>query len=381
MFKINGVECEDISAVSGLSYEWRDHTTHDVVAAADDFTLDDPYFESPAVVGTYDFVVYRTSDKMKTPLVTVTRTITTNLFELATSRSQVNGGYYCNVIVGRVPNAATTGGFDYYVMHMPAQSSSTAQEVEGILVSADENGRLIIGDEYAYTFRTYHYLDAQRHAPRDDTSPDTLLYDFRTGRGPYQLGTLLLYNTGIVVGGATGDSGILISFNEDYAANISEPFMTTDKIRLVYDTASEKYLFTSATATETRTTYPVYIYSEYVESSAPTSQYEYIGAPLSKTYVGNAVTVNAYKDLIISTESGDDLSNLLKNGTGRLAWLDATELSVVAGTDGMLSVDGTVTGPSAVGSYVLVLQLAEELKDGTTVWNNVTLHEFTISAE
>lgn len=374
MFTINGVACSDITTTDGISYEWRDHATGDVVEAADDFTLNDNYILSPAVVGVYDFVVYRTADELKTPLVTVTRTITTNLFELATARNQINGGYYyCNIIVGIVDG-------NYYVMRMPSSAPVTHTDPEGILVSADESGNLIVGDEYAYTFITYHFGNTQRHAPRDDTSPDTLLYDFRTGRGPYQAGALLLYSSGISFGNANGDSGVLISFNSaDNTANISEPFMMSNKIRLVYDTASNKYLFTSSTATETRTTYPVYIYREYIPYVAPTEVYKYNGQALDKEYDGTAVTVNAYKDLEITTENNEDLFSLIKAETGRLAWLDATELTEIEGVDGTIAEDGTVTGPSAVGSYVLVLQVAVVLKDGNTYWENKTLCEFTIS--
>ena len=74
-FTNNGEVC-DIEDI-GLSYEWRDHITKQVVEAARDDTWDSTsaHYPSPAVVGTYDFVVYKEEDGNKVDLLTLVRTI------------------------------------------------------------------------------------------------------------------------------------------------------------------------------------------------------------------------------------------------------------------------------------------------------------------
>lgn len=118
-FTVNGAECDNITEVDGISYEWRDHDTGAYVYAARDVTIDDQYVASPAVTGTYDFVLFATSEtETKIDLATVTKTITTNQFALATSLDTVLSGTNCNVIVGTVYNSESDTT-DYYVMAAP----------------------------------------------------------------------------------------------------------------------------------------------------------------------------------------------------------------------------------------------------------------------
>ena len=356
----NGEAC-DIESL-GLFYEWRDHTTKAVVAVAKDDTWDSTsaHYPSPAVPGTYDFVVYKLENEVKTDLLTVTRTIVENQFAVVTDLSSLSE-YACYTFIAKA-------GDNYYAMSNPFSGNS---EREAILVTPDSNGVISLGNNYEYVFRPYN--------TGKTSSSGLVCYGCRTGNGLNRTGNLVLWGTGGIVYNTSTSADYTVTFvlNADGTITVHAPFCE-GTLRLVYDATSGKFMFTAKKAVDdTRTSYPVYLYGEYTEPVVePKETYEFFGK-LSKEYDGNAVSFNVYKEVNICTENGEDVAAVLKNGTGRFVWTDAKGNVISVGTP---DENGNVTGPSAIGSYRLVFQTLQKGENGMEWVEKAVLHSFEITA-
>ena len=356
----NGEAC-DIESL-GLFYEWRDHTTKAVVAVAKDDTWDSTsaHYPSPAVPGTYDFVVYKLENEVKTDLLTVTRTIVENQFAVVTDLSSLSE-YVCYTFIAKA-------GDNYYAMSNPFSGNS---EREAILVTPDSNGVISLGNNYEYVFRPY---DTGK-----TTSSGLVCYGCRTGNGLNRTGNLVLWGTGGIEYNTSTSADYTVTFvlNADGTITVHAPFCE-GTLRLVYDATSGKFMFTAKKAVDdTRTSYPVYLYGEYTEPVVePKETYEFFGK-LSKEYDGNAVSFNVYKEVNVCTENGEDVAAVLKNGTGRFVWTDAKGNVISVGTP---DENGNVTGPSAIGSYRLVFQTLQKGENGMEWVEKAVLHSFEITA-
>ena len=356
----NGEAC-DIESL-GLFYEWRDHTTKAVVAVAKDDTWDSTsaHYPSPAVPGTYDFVVYKLENEVKTDLLTVTRTIVENQFAVVTDLSSLSE-YVCYTFIAKA-------GDNYYAMSNPFTGNS---EREAILVTPDSNGVISLGNNYEYVFRPYN--------TGKTSSSGLVCYGCRTGNGLNRTGNLVLWGTGGIeyTTSTSADYTVTFVLNADGTITVHAPFCE-GTLRLVYDATSGKFMFTAKKAVDdTRTSYPVYLYGEYTEPVVePKETYEFFGK-LSKAYDGNAVSFNVYKEVNIFTENGEDVAVVLKNGTGRFVWTDAKGNVISVGTP---DENGNVTGPSAIGSYRLVFQTLQKGENGMEWVEKAVLHSFEITA-
>ena len=356
----NGEAC-DIESL-GLFYEWRDHTTKAVVAVAKDDTWDSTsaHYPSPAVPGTYDFVVYKLENEVKTDLLTVTRTIVENQFAVVTDLSSLSE-YVCYTFIAKA-------GDNYYAMSNPFSGNS---EREAILVTPDSNGVISLGNNYEYVFRPYN--------TGKTSSSGLVCYGCRTGNGLNRTGNLVLWGTGGIVYNTSTSADYTVTFvlNADGTITVHAPFCE-GTLRLVYDATSGKFMFTAKKAVDdTRTSYPVYLYGEYTEPVVePKETYEFFGK-LSKEYDGNAVSFNVYKEVNVCTENGEDVAAVLKNGTGRFVWTDAKGNVISVGTP---DENGNVTGPSAIGSYRLVFQTLQKGENGMEWVEKAVLHSFEITA-
>ena len=356
----NGEAC-DIESL-GLFYEWRDHTTKAVVAVAKDDTWDSTsaHYPSPAVPGTYDFVVYKLENEVKTDLLTVTRTIVENQFAVVTDLSSLSE-YVCYTFIAKA-------GDNYYAMSNPFTGNS---EREAILVTPDSNGVISLGNNYEYVFRPYN--------TGKTSSSGLVCYGCRTGNGLNRTGNLVLWGTGGIeyTTSTSADYTVTFVLNADGTITVHAPFCE-GTLRLVYDATSGKFMFTAKKAVDdTRTSYPVYLYGEYTEPVVePKETYEFFGK-LSKAYDGNAVSFNVYKEVNICTENGEDVAAVLKNGTGRFVWTDAKGNVISVGTP---DENGNVTGPSAIGSYRLVFQTLQKGENGMEWVEKAVLHSFEITA-
>ena len=356
----NGEAC-DIESL-GLFYEWRDHTTKAVVAVAKDDTWDSTsaHYPSPAVPGTYDFVVYKLENEVKTDLLTVTRTIVENQFAVVTDLSSLSE-YVCYTFIAKA-------GDNYYAMSNPFTGNS---EREAILVTPDSNGVISLGNNYEYVFRPYN--------TGKTSSSGLVCYGCRTGNGLNRTGNLVLWGTGGIeyTTSTSADYTVTFVLNADGTITVHAPFCE-GTLRLVYDATSGKFMFTAKKAVDdTRTSYPVYLYGEYTEPVVePKETYEFFGK-LSKAYDGNAVSFNVYKEVNICTENGEDVAAVLKNETGRFVWTDAKGNVISVGTP---DENGNVTGPSAIGSYRLVFQTLQKGENGMEWVEKAVLHSFEITA-
>ena len=356
----NGEAC-DIESL-GLFYEWRDHTTKAVVAVAKDDTWDSTsaHYPSPAVPGTYDFVVYKLENEVKTDLLTVTRTIVENQFAVVTDLSSLSE-YVCYTFIAKA-------GDNYYAMSNPFSGNS---EREAILVTPDSNGVISLGNNYEYVFRPYN--------TGKTSSSGLVCYGCRTGNGLNRTGNLVLWGTGGIEYNTSTSADYTVTFvlNADGTITVHAPFCE-GTLRLVYDATSGKFMFTAKKAVDdTRTSYPVYLYGEYTEPVVePKEAYEFFGK-LSKEYDGNAVSFNVYKEVNVCTENGEDVAAVLKNGTGRFVWTDAKGNVISVGTP---DENGNVTGPSAIGSYRLVFQTLQKGENGMEWVEKAVLHSFEITA-
>ena len=356
----NGEAC-DIESL-GLFYEWRDHTTKAVVAVAKDDTWDSTsaHYPSPAVPGTYDFVVYKLENEVKTDLLTVTRTIVENQFAVVTDLSSLSE-YVCYTFIAKA-------GDNYYAMSNPFTGNS---EREAILVTPDSNGVISLGNNYEYVFRPYN--------TGKTSSSGLVCYGCRTGNGLNRTGNLVLWGTGGIkyTTSTSADYTVTFVLNADGTITVHAPFCE-GTLRLVYDATSGKFMFTAKKAVDdTRTSYPVYLYGEYTEPVVePKEAYEFFGK-LSKEYDGNAVSFNVYKEVNVCTENGEDVAAVLKNGTGRFVWTDAKGNVISVGTP---DENGNVTGPSAIGSYRLVFQTLQKGENGMEWVEKAVLHSFEITA-
>ena len=356
----NGEAC-DIESL-GLFYEWRDHTTKAVVAVAKDDTWDSTsaHYPSPAVPGTYDFVVYKMENEVKTDLLAVTRTIVENQFAVVTDLSSLSE-YVCYTFIAKA-------GDNYYAMSNPFTGNS---EREAILVTPDSNGVISLGNNYEYVFRPYN--------TGKTSSSGLVCYGCRTGNGLNRTGNLVLWGTGGIeyTTSTSADYTVTFVLNADGTITVHAPFCE-GTLRLVYDATSGKFMFTAKKAVDdTRTSYPVYLYGEYTEPVVePKETYEFFGK-LSKAYDGNAVSFNVYKEVNICTENGEDVAAVLKNGTGRFVWTDAKGNVISVGTP---DENGNVTGPSAIGSYRLVFQTLQKGENGMEWVEKAVLHSFEITA-
>lgn len=356
----NGEAC-DIESL-GLFYEWRDHTTKAVVAVAKDDTWDSTsaHYPSPAVPGTYDFVVYKLENEVKTDLLTVTRTIVENQFAVVTDLSSLSE-YVCYTFIAKA-------GDNYYAMSNPFSGNS---EREAILVTPDSNGVISLGNNYEYVFRPYN--------TGKTSSSGLVCYGCRTGNGLNRTGNLVLWGTGGIAYNTSTSADYTVTFvlNADGTITVHAPFCE-GTLRLVYDATSGKFMFTAKKAVDdTRTSYPVYLYGEYTEPVVePKETYEFFGK-LSKEYDGNAVSFNVYKEVNVCTENGEDVAAVLKNGTGRFVWTDAKGNVISVGTP---DENGNVTGPSAIGSYRLVFQTLQKGENGMEWVEKAVLHSFEITA-
>ena len=356
----NGEAC-DIESL-GLFYEWRDHTTKTVVAVAKDDTWDSTsaHYPSPAVPGTYDFVVYKLENEVKTDLLTVTRTIVENQFAVVTDLSSLSE-YVCYTFIAKA-------GDNYYAMSNPFSGNS---EREAILVTPDSNGVISLGNNYEYVFRPYN--------TGKTSSSGLVCYGCRTGNGLNRTGNLVLWGTGGIeyTTSTSADYTVTFVLNADGTITVHAPFCE-GTLRLVYDATSGKFMFTAKKAVDdTRTSYPVYLYGEYTEPVVePKETYEFFGK-LSKEHDGNAVSFNVYKEVNVCTENGEDVAAVLKNGTGRFVWTDAKGNVISVGTP---DENGNVTGPSAIGSYRLVFQTLQKGENGMEWVEKAVLHSFEITA-
>lgn len=363
---------------------WKNKDTGLEVEPDSDVTIarTDKYYVGPATAGTYTFTLqYNTGDNenpnwVDTHLPPIEASIDTVTMERVTDRSMFSSSREY-AIVGEGEN----GQLYAMSMHADGVNINEANEAAAISVTPDNDGHIVLGSEPAIIFQPYHYLNTQRHFPRGDSSPETLLWDLGTGIfGRYQIegytreGSVFVSGdeVGRYGGLVTGDGGTLLSFAEGGAVTMYAPFMGhSEKYLRLVKNENGSYVFTSKTVDEDeRTSYPVYLYRDYVVDEQPVvteTKYEYVGPSLDKYYdSSNPKPVKIFLHNIIATQNGTYVENGSLDQTGLYGkyvtahWYkkEDTDYTEIYGHE--ISDVGekivALTGPSEPGDYKFVLQ-------------------------
>ena len=354
---------------------WKDKATGNVVEPDSDVTIasTDKYYVGPATTGTYTFTLqYNAGENgqevwVDTQLPAKEATIGTVTMERVTDRSMFSSSREY-AIVGEGENG------QLYAMSMHADTGDI-DEAAAIAIAQDGDGHITLGNEPALIFQPYHYLNTQRHYPRGDTAPETLLWDLGTGIfGRYQIqgytreGSVFVSGdeVGRYGGLVTGDGGTMLTFADGGAVTMYAPFMGhSEKYLRLVQNADGSYAFTSKTATtDSRASYPVYLYRNYVYEppTATETKFEYIGPALDKAADGLPVKVELSK--IITTMAGsyveeqplDETGLYGKYVTGVWYKIEGSESTVITGGEIVDEETFALTGPSEPGTYRFVLQ-------------------------
>lgn len=401
-------EITDEGILDKISYVWRDKNTQEVVSPDGDITLTGEVrtnygvngnitigyeIAGPCVVGEYEFVLsYNGVEKL-----VVEATITESSFQKITSVEDFDtttaptifGAICYYTIVGYVNG-------QMYVMQMPADGSTATSDIveaQARLVAAQEDGSLVLGGKHDFVFTPMRYfVNEWKYYPEGSTDRENLLVDFCTGYYGARTATINLATQVINRTGWTSLSGNKIVRNKGEFRN-SDPYGYLTKfsaddgsvkiyaprkgetennaLRLVKNTDGSFAFTGKDSTTDTRESFPIYVYKFYVKQ---VDTFEFY-AKLDKEYDGNAVQFNAYKDFYMKTESGENLGSMLKMGTVRFVFKDLKDNVVMVGN---VQEDGTVTGPSEVGQYKLVIQFKEKGADGAEWVDKAVLNEFEI---
>lgn len=396
-----------------VSYKWVKKGTNTEVQPANDVTMPGKSYAynrravgdelvGPATVGEYEFIFSFNMDG--TPVEQFRREgkVSERKFKKIMSADEFTtdtGGiglfaslrYY--TIVGIVDGRP-------YVMQMPKDilETNSLENVEATarLATSDGYEGILLGSSYDTVFTKYYYNNIKKYYPATG-SDQTLLWEFGTGHYGTRLekysanfaydlfgtGTMRLSGNKIVRSlDVNKDHGLMFRFAEDGAVTIYSPYLDNENcaLRLVKN-ADGTFAFTGKDkTTDARESYKIYIYSYYVPI---TERYDFVGdkSQLQKEYDGNAITFNAYKDFRIFNEEISNIGELLKNGMrgnkgGQYRFAYANSGDGKGGKGGKDEVlvemtvapDGTMTGPSAVGNYMLYFQKLVTEKDGSTYW-------------
>ena len=392
--------------LSKISYKWFIKGTTTEVQTGSDITMQGTQYRynmravgdeivGPTTVGEYELVIYYEKNGTQIEKARFEAEITERQFKKITTEEQfvTSSGYGLFESLGYYTIVGEVNG-QRYVMQMPKTSddvaSLTTAEVEAKLATGDGFEGITLGNNTDLVFTKYYKLPAMSYSV--DGVAKTL-YAFGTGhygtrleRYSSQYAYNLFAQGTIKFNGekisrefsANEENGILFSFGTDGAVTIYAPNLgtTNNALRLVKNTDGTFAFTCKDSTTDTRESYAVYIYSYYVPV---TEQYSYTGKGITKTYDGTAITFNVNDDFTIFNEEISSISDLVKNnmtgtngGQYRFAYADAMGKGSAEETIELtVAEDGTVTGPTEVGDYLLMFQKQIVEKDGTTYWQTM----------
>lgn len=392
-----------------VSYKWVKKGTNTEVQPANDVTMPGKSYAynrrsvgdelvGPATVGEYEFIFNFEIDGTDVEQFRREGKITERKFKKIMSADEFTtdtGGiglfaslrYY--TIVGIVDGQP-------YVMQMPKDilQATGLENVEATarLATSDGYEGILLGSSYDTVFTKYYYNNIKKYYPATG-SDQTLLWEFGTGHYgtrfekysanfAYDLfgtGTMRLSGDKIVRSlDVNKDHGLMFRFAEDGSVTIYSPYLDNENcaLRLVKNTDGTFAFTGKDKTTDTRESYKIYIYSYYVPV---TEQYTYEGKGITKTYDGSPITFNVNEDFTIFNEEISSIGELVKNnmtgrngGQYRFAYADAIGKGEEEDTVALsVAPDGTITGPTEVGDYLLMFQKLVEEKDGTTHWQTM----------
>ena len=360
-----------------VSIEWFKHGTSEKVDPYNDTTLETNYLAGPALAGGYDVLIKYDGQEVYNKYVVIEKTNYVKISQESefTERIETNNGY-------DTANYAIVAEMNGKLYAMGYEKSGESHEAEAIEVFANEDGSITLGDTHVLTF-----------IPSKNKFNNSL-WDFGTGkRGK---GTMLVSGNDIgsfyppnetykeygitvkfsdgesesfSVGGKMMPSGSVITYNA--GKDINSPYL-----RLV-DNGDGTVCFTGTSIeNDTRDWSPVYFYKEYVEIVEPEFTCIFAG-DLNKIYDGTPVTIDTYKDIIISGSyfsweevCGYSSKTFEVDEGSALAlpyWMKVEDKEGTLWDYSGYFVDmkptGVISGPKDVGSYILVIKTRNTTSD------------------
>lgn len=379
-----------------VSIEWFKHGTSEKVDPYNDTTLEANYLAGPALAGGYDVLIKYDGQEVYNKYVVIEKTDYVKISQESefTEYIETNNGY-------DTANYAIVAEMNGKLYAMGYEKSGESHEAEAIEVFANEDGSITLGDTHVLTF-----------IPSKNEFNNSL-WDFGTGkRGK---GTMLVSGNNIgsfyppnetykeygitvkfsdgesesfSVGGKMMPSGSVITYNAGKDIN-------STYLRLV-DNGDGTVCFTGTSIeSDARDWSPVYFYKEYVEIVEPEFTCIFAG-DLNKIYDGTPVTIDTYKDIIISGSyfsweevCGYSSKTFEVDEGSALALPYWMKVEDKEGTlwdySGYVVNDkttGVISGPKDIGSYILVIKTrnttSDEFENAVSVKFEITSdHEHT----
>ena len=379
-----------------VSIEWFKHGTSEKVNPYNDTTLEANYLAGPALAGGYDVLIKYDGQEVYNKYVVIEKTDYVKISQESefTERIETNNGY-------DTANYAIVAEMNGKLYAMGYEKSGESHEAEAIEVFANEDGSITLGDTHVLTF-----------IPSKNEFNNSL-WDFGTGkRGK---GTMLVSGNNIgsfyppnetykeygitvkfsdgesesfSVGGKMMPSGSVITYNAGKDIN-------STYLRLVENEDGTVCFTGTSIENDTRNWSPVYFYKEYVEIVEPEFTCIFAG-DLNKIYDGTPVTIDTYKDIIISGSyfsweevCGYSSKTFEVDEGSALALPYWMKVEDKEGTlwdySGYVVNDkptGVISGPKDIGSYILVIKTrnttSDEFENAVSVKFEITSdHEHT----
>ena len=360
-----------------VSIEWFKHGTSEKVDPYNDTTLEANYLAGPALAGGYDVLIKYDGQEVYNKYVVIEKTDYVKISQESefTERIETNNGY-------DTANYAIVAEMNGKLYAMGYEKSGESHEAEAIEVFANEDGSITLGDTHVLTF-----------IPSKNEFNNSL-WDFGTGkRGK---GTMLVSGNNIgsfyppnetykeygitvkfsdgesesfSVGGKMMPSGSVITYNAGKDSN-------STYLRLVENEDGTVCFTGTSIENDTRDWSPVYFYKEYVEIVEPEFTCIFAG-DLNKIYDGTPVTIDTYKDIIISGSyfsweevCGYSSKTFEVDEGSALALPYWMKVEDKEGTlwdySGYVVNDkptGVISGPKDIGSYILVIKTRNTTSD------------------
>ena len=379
-----------------VSIEWFKHGTSEKVDPYNDTTLEANYLAGPALAGGYDVLIKYDGQEVYNKYVVIEKTDYVKISQESefTERIETNNGY-------DTANYAIVAEMNGKLYAMGYEKSGESHEAEAIEVFANEDGSITLGDTHVLTF-----------IPSKNEFNNSL-WDFGTGkRGK---GTMLVSGNDIgsfyppnetykeygitvkfsdgesesfSVGGKMMPSGSVITYNAGKDIN-------STYLRLVKNEDGTVCFTGTSIESDIRDWSPVYFYKEYVEIVEPEFTCIFAG-DLNKIYDGTPVTIDTYKDIIISGSyfsweevCGYSSKTFEVDEGSALALPYWMKVEDKEGTlwdySGYVVNDkptGVISGPKDIGSYILVIKTrnttSDEFENAVSVKFEITSdHEHT----
>ena len=379
-----------------VSIEWFKHGTSEKVDPYNDTTLEANYLAGPALAGGYDVLIKYDGQEVYNKYVVIEKTNYVKISQESefTEYIETNNGY-------DTANYAIVAEMNGKLYAMGYEKSGESHEAEAIEVFANEDDSITLGDTHVLTF-----------IPSKNEFNNSL-WDFGTGkRGK---GTMLVSGNDIgsfyppnetykeygitvkfsdgesesfSVGGKMMPSGSVITYNAGKDIN-------STYLRLVENEDGTVCFTGTSIENDARDWSPVYFYKEYVEIVEPEFTCIFAG-DLNKIYDGTPVTIDTYKDIIISGSyfsweevCGYSSKTFEVDEGSALALPYWMKVEDKEGTlwdySGYVVNDkptGVISGPKDIGSYILVIKTrnttSDEFENAVSVKFEITSdHEHT----